>query len=228
MRIEVVQLKRGNKATLEAVLRGERKPADGEPIFEIDTGRLKFGDGQRDYIDLKYFGADDIEITGSLDGQILIYNKSLDKWEPKNLADNQSIEYSTDGLQIAGFGPDKQGASPVVNVVNDKGEIKGEIVWKQALTDEILETKVEEAKQAAYNAEQFASQALIGASDAEKAAKKAEQARNATVALLGEKFWFGTRAEYETEVIGQNQLKEGTIYFIRDYDWENFPNQGGN
>ena len=79
MRIEVVQLKRGNKATLEAVLRGERKPADGEPIFEIDTGRLKFGDGQHDYIDLKYFGADDIEITGSLDGQILIYNKSLDK-----------------------------------------------------------------------------------------------------------------------------------------------------
>ena len=228
MRIEVVQLKRGNKATLEAVLRGERKPADGEPIFEIDTGRLKFGDGQRDYIDLKYFGADDIEITGSLDGQILIYNKSLDKWEPKNLADNQSIEYSTDGLQIAGFGPDKQGASPVVNVVNDKGEIKGEIVWKQALTDEILETKVEEAKQAAYNAEQSASNALIGASDAEKAAKKAEQARDATVALLGEKFWFGTRAEYETEVIGQNQLKEGTIYFIRDYDWENFPNQGGN
>ena len=228
MRIEVVQLKRGNKATLEAVLRGERKPADGEPIFEIDTGRLKFGDGQRDYIDLKYFGADDIEITGSLDGQILIYNKSLDKWEPKNLADNQSIEYSTDGLQIAGFGPDKQGASPVVNVVNDKGEIKGEIVWKQALTDEILETKVEEAKQAAYNAEQSASNALIGASDAEKAAKKAEQARDATVALLGEKFWFGTRAEYETEVIGQNQLKEGTIYFIRDYDWENFSNQGGN
>ena len=224
MRTEVVQLKRDNKATLEAVLRGESKPADGEPIFEIDTGRLKFGDGQRDYIDLKYFGADDIEITGSLDGQILIYNKSLDKWEPKNLTDNQSIEYSTDGLQIAGFGPDKQGASPVVNVVNNKGEI----VWKQALTDEILETKVEEAQQAADNAKQFASQTLIDACKAEKAAKQAEQFRNATAALLGEKFWFGTRAEYETEVIGQNQLKEGTIYFIRDYDWENFPNQGGN
>lgn len=79
MRIEVVQLKRGNRAALEAVLRGERKPADGEPIFETDTGKLKFGDGQHDYIDLGYFGADDIEITGSLDGQILIYNESLDK-----------------------------------------------------------------------------------------------------------------------------------------------------
>ena len=69
---------------------------------------------------------------------------------------------------------------------------------------------------------------MIGASKAETAAGQAEQFRNVTATLLGEKFWFGTRAEYETEVIGQNQLKEGTIYFIRDYDWENFPNQGGN
>ena len=79
MRIEVVQLKRGNRAALEAVLRGERKPADGEPIFEIDTGKLKFGDGQRDYIDLEYFRTGDVEIAGSLDGQILIYNEALDK-----------------------------------------------------------------------------------------------------------------------------------------------------
>ena len=79
MRIEVVQLKRGNRAALEAVLRGERKPADGEPIFEIDTGKLKFGDGQHDYIDLEYFRTGGVEIAGSLDGQILIYNESLDK-----------------------------------------------------------------------------------------------------------------------------------------------------
>ena len=222
MRIEVVQLKRGNKATLEAVLRGERKPADGEPIFEIDTGRLKFGDGQRDYIDLKYFGADDIEITGSLDGQILIYNKSLDKWEPKNLADNQSIEYSNGGLQIAGFGKDKQGASPVVNVVDDKGEI----VWKQAITDETLDAKVNLANEAATRAGQSAANALRDAGLAQQAAGQAEQFRDLTAQLLGDKFWFGTRAEYETEVIGQHQLKEGTIYFIRDYDWENFPNPG--
>ena len=220
MRIEVIQLKRGNKTALEAVLRGERKPADGEPIFEIDTGKLKFGDGQRDYVDLEYFKAKDIEIEGSLDGQILIYNESLDKWEPKNLADNQSIEYSNDGLQIVGFGPDKQGAGPIVN--------DGRIIWKQAITDETLDAKVNIANEAAYSAGQSAANALRDAGLAEKAAKQAEQFRNATAALLGEKFWFGTRAEYETEVIGQNQLKEGTIYFIRDYDWENFPNQGGN
>ena len=222
MRIEVIQLKRGNKTTLEAVLRGERKPADGEPIFEIDTGKLKFGDGQHNYDELSYFGADDIEITGSLDGQILIYNKSLDKWEPKNLADNQSIEYSNGGLQIAGFGKDKQGASPVVNVVDDKGEI----VWKQAITDETLDAKVNLANEAATRAGQSAANALRDAGLAQQAAEQAEQFRDLTAQLLGDKFWFGTRAEYETEIIGQHQLKEGTIYFIRDYDWENFPNPG--
>ena len=222
MRIEVIQLKRGNKTTLEAVLRGERKPADGEPIFETDTGKLKFGDGQHNYDELSYFGADNIEITGSLDGQILIYNKSLDKWEPKNLADNQSIEYTQDGLRIAGFGTDKQGASPVVNVVNNKGEI----VWKQAITDETLDAKVNLANEAATRAGQFAANALRDAGLAQQAAGQAEQFRDLTAQLLGDKFWFGTRAEYETEIIGQHQLKEGTIYFIRDYDWENFPNPG--
>ena len=218
MRIEVIQLKRGNKETLEAVLRGERKPADGEPIFEIDTGKLKFGDGQRDYKDLDYFGAHNIEITGSLDGQILIYNESSDKWEPKNLADNQSIEYSTDGLQIAGFGPDKQGTGPIVN--------DGRIIWKQAITDETLDAKVNLAKEAADHAGQSAANALRDAGLAQQYAEQAEQFRDLTAQLLGDKFWFGTRAEYETEVIGQHQLKEGTIYFIRDYDWDNFPNPG--
>ena len=218
MRIEVIQLKRGNKAALEAVLRGERKPADGEPIFETDTGKLKFGDGQQDYIDLEYFRTGDVEIAGSLDGQILIYNESLDKWEPKAFTDDKSIEYSDDGLKIVGFSPDKQGAGPIVN--------DGHIIWKQAITDETLDAKVNLANEAAYSAGQSAAKALQAVDDAQKYAGQAEQARNATISLLNDKFWFGTRAEYETEIIGQHQLKEGTIYFIRDYDWENFPNPG--
>ena len=218
MRIEVIQLKRGNKEVLEAVLRGERKPADGEPIFEIDTGKLKFGDGQHNYDELEYFKAKDIEIAGSLDGQILIYNESLDRWEPKAFADDKSIEYSDDGLQIAGFGPDKQGAGPIVN--------EGRIIWKQAITDETLDAKVNLANEAATRAGQSAANALIDAESAKQYAGQAEQARNATISLLNDKFWFGTRAEYETEIIGQHQLKEGTIYFIRDYDWDNFPNPG--
>ena len=188
MRIEVIQLKRGNKDALEAVLRGERKPADGEPIFEIDTGKLKFGDGQHNYIDLEYFRTGDVEIVGSLDGQILIYNESSGKWEPKAFADNQSIEYTQDGLRIAGFGTDKQGASPVVNVVNDKGEIKGEIVWKQAITDETLDAKVNLANEAATRAGQHEATALQAVGDAKQYAGQAEQARNATISLLNDKF----------------------------------------
>ena len=184
MRIEVIQLKRGEKKALEAVLRGERKPADGEPIFETNTGKLKFGDGQRDYVDLEYFKAKDIEIVGSLDGQILIYNESSGKWEPKNLADNQSIEYTQDGLRIAGFGTDKQGASPVVNVVNNKGEI----VWKQAITDETLDAKVNLAKEAADRAGQSEATALKAAGDAKQYAGQAEQFRDITKNLLEEKF----------------------------------------
>ena len=218
MRIEVIQLKRGEKKALEAVLCGERKPADGEPIFETDTGKLKFGDGQHDYIDLEYFKAKDIEIAGSLDRQILIYNESLDRWEPKAFADDKSIEYSDDGLQIAGFGPDKQGAGPIVN--------EGRIIWKQAVTDDALEAKVAIANEAAYSAGQSAANALRDAGLAQQYAEQAEQFRDLTAQLLDDKFWFGTRAEYETEIIGQNQLKEGTIYFIRDYDWDNFPNPG--
>lgn len=220
MRIEVIQLKRGNKAVLEAVLRGERKPADGEPIFEIDTGKLKFGDGQHNYVDLEYFKAKDIEIAGSLDGQILIYNESLDKWESKNFADDKSIEYSNDGLKIAGFGPDKQGAGPIVN--------EGRIIWKQAITTELLDDKVAVANEAAYRAGQSEANALRDAGLAQQYAGQAEQFRDMTAQLINDKFWFGTRAEYETEIIGQHKLKEGTIYFIRDYDWENFPNPGNN
>ena len=218
MRIEVIQLKRGNKDALEAVLRGERKPADGEPIFEIDTGKLKFGDGQHNYDELEYFKAKDIEIAESLNGQILIYNEPSGKWEPKALADNKSIEYLDGGLQIAGFGEDKQGAGPIVN--------EGRIIWKQAITDETLDAKVAIANEAAYSAGQSAANALRDAGLAQQAAGQAEQFRDLTAQLLGDKFWFGTRAEYETEIIGQNQLKEGTIYFIRDYDWDNFPNPG--
>ena len=180
MRIEVIQLKRGNKEALEAVLRGERKPADGEPIFEIDTGKLKFGDGQQDYINLEYFKAKDIEIAGSLDGQILIYNELSGKWEPKAFADDKSIEYSDDGLQIAGFGPDKQGTGPIVN--------DGRIIWKQAITDETLDAKVNLAKEAADHAGQSAANALRDAGLAQQAAGQAEQFRDLTAQLLNDKF----------------------------------------
>ena len=54
--IQKIQLKRGTKNILELVLKNHNRPASGEPIYELDTGRLKIGDGIHDYADLAYFG----------------------------------------------------------------------------------------------------------------------------------------------------------------------------
>ena len=62
--IEKIQLKRGTKANLEAVLVGDKKPAAGEPIYELDTNKLKIGDGTHSYAELEYIG-------GSIDASIL-------------------------------------------------------------------------------------------------------------------------------------------------------------
>ena len=55
--IQKIQLKRGAKNILELVLKNSNRPASGEPIYELDTGRLKIGDGISDYKDLAYFGS---------------------------------------------------------------------------------------------------------------------------------------------------------------------------
>ena len=49
-----LRLKRGNKADLDAMLAGSNKPKRGEPIWEIDTNRIKIGDGENDYYALPY------------------------------------------------------------------------------------------------------------------------------------------------------------------------------
>lgn len=53
-KITSLQFKRGNKADLTSVLVGESRPFKGEPIWEIDTNRLKIGDGITDYGNLPY------------------------------------------------------------------------------------------------------------------------------------------------------------------------------
>ena len=55
--IQKIQLKRGTKNVLDLVLKDSNKPASGEPIYELDTGRLKIGDGINDYAKLAYFGS---------------------------------------------------------------------------------------------------------------------------------------------------------------------------
>ena len=55
--IQKIQLKRGTKNVLALVLKNSNRPASGEPIYELDTGRLKIGDGIHDYAKLAYFGS---------------------------------------------------------------------------------------------------------------------------------------------------------------------------
>lgn len=55
---QIIKLKRGLKARLEATLIGANKPQRGEPIWEIDTNKLKIGDGTNNYADLPYIGGE--------------------------------------------------------------------------------------------------------------------------------------------------------------------------
>lgn len=57
-----IQLKRGKASswvTLNPVL------APGEPGFEIDTGKLKIGDGVNEWLDLKYLGEDKVLVINA-------------------------------------------------------------------------------------------------------------------------------------------------------------------
>lgn len=57
--IKLLQLKRGNKEALERMLVDDNKPKSGEPIWEIDTNKLKMGNGVDNYIDLPYISSGD-------------------------------------------------------------------------------------------------------------------------------------------------------------------------
>lgn len=56
MSVQKMLFKRGNKDILELRLVDTNKPLEGEPIFELDTGKLKIGDGVNNYKDLPYVG----------------------------------------------------------------------------------------------------------------------------------------------------------------------------
>ena len=81
MKISVIQLKRGNRARLISDLRGINAPKEGEPIYEIDSGKLYIGDGIKDfeYLDPVTGNGGDIQVESATDGQILVYNATLDE-----------------------------------------------------------------------------------------------------------------------------------------------------
>ena len=56
--ISTIRLKRGTKSALESVLVDDKKLLQGEPAYELDTNKIKIGDGVNDYADLPYLGAE--------------------------------------------------------------------------------------------------------------------------------------------------------------------------
>ena len=107
MAIYTIQLKRGKSsswATLNPVLQ------PGEPGFEIDTGKLKIGNGVTEWLDLEYLGDDkdlvlstkthydfpeigesDVIYKASEEKQLYQWNDELAKYEL--LVSNQFVTY---------------------------------------------------------------------------------------------------------------------------------------
>lgn len=214
--IKTIQFKRGKKNILEKRLVAEDLgvPAASEPIHEYDTGKLKFGDGVTPYIDLPYFGetatGEDLRfiIEDPLSGQVLLYDADLQKWVNKDLADEESIIYLAErGLTIKGYDEATQGQMLV------KDSAKG-ITWVDQPDLSQVQSFVAAAQTAATNASSYAIQAGNEAVKATTAAGQAERINQQTMNWVNDKFWWGTRAEYDAEV-EEFGLNPGAFYFVR-------------
>lgn len=90
--------------------------AEGEPGFELDTGRLKIGNGTDDYNTLKYLNADHYEI----DGDDITIVKNGNRFTIKG------FDEAADGA----IPQKKDGALKWVEILN-KGEIEDLLALKQ-------------------------------------------------------------------------------------------------
>lgn len=153
--ITSIQFKRGTKIALERELVDSRKPSKGEPIWELDTNKLKIGDGVNDYIDLDYLSGQ------SEDSELVItgyyYSNGFYK-EPQHInvlpryvtklyydiPTGQIYYYSTDGLyhrlvQLVQVDSNLPG---LVKLYSSKGQNTDGTMTQKAITDE-LNKKVE-------------------------------------------------------------------------------------
>lgn len=84
--ISSIQFKRGAKVDLERVLVGEKRPTAGEPIWELDTNKLKIGDGIHDYVELPYLAdgsdATNLFLTGYYDRELDVFWNEEGKVNP--------------------------------------------------------------------------------------------------------------------------------------------------
>ena len=115
--IQKIQLKRGTKKVLDLVLKDSNRPASGEPIYELDTGRLKIGDGINDYAKLAYFGKKlvynnifEFPTVGEEGTLYIVNNGNSYIWDAQN---KRYKVLFLDNRQFYGL------------ILNDKGEIIG-------------------------------------------------------------------------------------------------------
>ena len=216
VKIKTIQFKRGLKASLEAKLTAEALgvPFAGEPIFEMDTGKLKIGDGKTAYIDLPYLQGTSVDenlpnfiIQDPLSNQVLLYDEETQSWVNKDLADKESIIYLAErGLTIKGYDEASQGYMLV------KDQTKG-LAWVRPLDSTQLNESVTAATEAMNQASAYSVQAGNAAVNAEKAEGNANRINQQTMTWVNEKFWWGSIEEYNQH-ISENGLNPGTFYFI--------------
>lgn len=214
--IKNIQFKRGLKAILEARLveNDLGVPKIAEPIYESDTGKLKIGDGEHSYKDLPYISGEDARfiIQDPLEGQVLLYDETIQAWVNKNLADKESIIYLTDrGLTIQGFDTATHRQMLVKDISSDG---KTSLVWTDPVSLDQANTAIVLAEGHATAAANSAQDAANEKSKAMTFAAQAERAKIKTMEWVNSKFWWGTLEEYNEE-IAKNGLNPGTFYFVR-------------
>lgn len=181
--ISTLQLKRGTKENLIRYLRGQRRPLAGEPILEIDTNRLKFGDGVLDYEWLPYFQDAQFEIKDPLSGQILVYNEDLKIWVNKKFVDEETIKFvAGEGLKLKGYENARHGQMLI------KDATLG-LNWIDPVTNETMTAAVQNAQQHAAQAGEYEILSGNHAVEALRSANQAQLINEKTVEFVNNKFW---------------------------------------
>lgn len=140
----IFQFKRGTAnewKTLNPIL------LEGEPGFELNTGKLKIGDGHTAWNDLNYQNE---TYQLSVDGESLVLN-------------------SEEKISLKGYKEAKQGQMLVKD--NENG-----LAWVDPLKETTLNTMVASAEKAAQTANNYATTAGNSAIDADKSARNAARA----------------------------------------------------
>lgn len=207
--ISTIQFKRGTKSALEKNLISSKLGVllQGEPAFEVDTGKLKIGDGLTDYPELGYIESDDkrFVIHDPVANQVLLYDEALGKWVNKDLTDENSLVYlDNNGLTIKGYNEAKQG-----QILTKDAEAG--LIWKNPVDTTQLNEAVAAATAKATEASNAALAANNSAVDADRSAKTSEIINQQTMNFVNEKFWWGTLEEYNK----LESITEGTIYLVR-------------